>query len=84
MILGNHIAYFSSKNINTITDKLTKPTSRSYEYTAPHKELLDLYDEKKKCFFFYHFYNISSTIGDKENSIFFLNKSFEESMNSNN
>ena len=84
LILGNHIAYFSSKNINTITDKLTKPTSRSYEYTAPHKELLDLYDEKKKCFFFYHFYNISSTIGDKENSIFFLNKSFEESMNSNN
>lgn len=83
LILGNHIAYFSN-NINSISNKVTKPYSRSYEYTSPHKELLDLYDENKKCFFFYHFYNIYAMVGDNENSIFFLNKSFEKSIDSDN
>ena len=81
LILGNHIAYFSTKLLNSSALKLTIPKSRSYEYTSPNKELLNLYDKKKECFFFYHFYNIYSFLKDDKNTIYFLDKSFENIAN---
>ncbi len=82
LILGNHIGYFSSILINNkLPDNDTSaiPKSRSYLYTSPNSGLLESYDNTKKCFIYYHMYNMYSYLDDKTKVIEYLSKSYDSS-----